>query len=1204
MLQVEENHFGEIWVPPVKGSVKTKMQKSLRFLNRAKIILFVVLLISISAVSIFAVSKNNASAAPGINETINFQGRLFNSQGAIVADGYYNVEFKIYQDGTGTVAGNPTGTLEWTESHLNASSNGVLVKNGYMSVELGSVTAFGTSVDWNQDTLWLSANIGDTNASCTPFSSCNPDGEMLPMKRLSSTPYSLNSGRLGGLASSSFVQISQGVQDDAANSTSSIFLNKTGTGGNFVQFQAAGVDALTIANNGDIAFGGNDDHTITVAAAPASTTGRNLSLSAGTGGSGTGSAGGDIVFQGGTGGGTNGAGGSVYLNGGNSTGSAAAGDILIGNNDAANTIQIGSTSLSSGTQTISIGAGNTAGGSTDVIIGNTSTASSGATTIQAKDSVSIATDGVTRVTLDDTNTIYLGNGVSAAAPNDFSISGTGSTTTGVSGGAITIQGGNATVGNANGGNLVLSGGSGTGTGVDGLVVLNTPTFSTTINDPNCYTSGSLVAASCTIAASSVNSSSSVIVGFNQDGQTASLPDPTQVTPGKIIYITAANNSNDFTLDVNGGGTGNSIAMRQNTTATMIWNGADWTAAGASSSTTLQSAYDNTLQSAGGAELIVSKTSNTNGLTIRDSTTDPVNGTLLSVQTSSAAGLLSVNSDVTEYASNGGAEQFDGSPTVFPASTWSAVTGATVSRHDTAGGYIATGKGSASVATTTSANSGVSNTLDTTLTANTNYNVSFTTRLLSGLFTDMNVYYSVDGTAASVPCTTSAVATTSVWAKVTCTFAAPASGITSSNAILIRQTASGTARTFYVDNLSVTIAANFNYATDGSVDDAINFSTNWSAVGGTTVTRTTSVGNDASSSAEVVAPASANTGVRNQLSVDPLADTLYRVTVYAAATAAGFDDFEVRYSRDGGTNFVDCADYNTQSIASSPTTFTKITCYITTDGTAPTNPYVYFIKGDSLARTYYVDTFAMTLSSSTTPNVQIGGGVAGGPVTLLTLDRGASAPIASDNDALLGSMYYDTTLGKLQCYEADGWGACGSSPDNVVTISPEYTNAVLHGTGIGTMISDICSDSLNINDGSSGQDTICGTNETFNYYKWTSPQATAQTYGIYVTYQLPSSFKTFLSGQTSIMGRTDSTNSTVEYQVYRNNPTSGLNTCGSSVSVSTGVASSWQTGTASGAADPSTCGFVAGDSIVFRINVTASSNANAYVGNLNFIFSNT
>ncbi len=157
-----------------------------------------------------------------------------------------------------------------------------------------------------------------------------------------------------------------------------------------------------------------------------------------------------------------------------------------------------------------------------------------------------------------------------------------------------------------------------------------------------------------------------------------------------------------------------------------------------------------------------------------------------------------------------------------------------------------------------------------------------------------------------------------------------------------------------------------------------------------------------------------------------------------------------------------------------------------------------------------------------------------------------------------------------------------------------------------MTSDLCSSTLAINDGSSGQPTICGAGETYNFYKWTSPQATTQTYSIYVTYQLPNTFKSFNSGQTSLMARTDSGSSggaaSVSYQVYRNGGT-GLTPCGTSSTVSSGTVTSWQTKTASGAADPSTCGFIPGNSIVFKIDVATSKNANAYVGNLNFAFSN-
>ncbi|MBA3679516.1 hypothetical protein H0W80_05035, partial [Candidatus Saccharibacteria bacterium] len=130
--------------------------------------------------SVFIASQftQRAQAATGINEQLNYQARLLDSTGAVVADGTYNIEFKIYQDGTGCVSGGSppcSGTLKWTETRT--STNKVTVKNGYFSVNLGSVTAFGTSVDWNQDTLWLSINIGGTGSPSW-------DGEMTPFRRL------------------------------------------------------------------------------------------------------------------------------------------------------------------------------------------------------------------------------------------------------------------------------------------------------------------------------------------------------------------------------------------------------------------------------------------------------------------------------------------------------------------------------------------------------------------------------------------------------------------------------------------------------------------------------------------------------------------------------------------------------------------------------------------------------------------------------------------------------------------------------------------------------------------------------------------------------------------------------------------------------------------------------------------------------------
>jgi hypothetical protein len=205
--------------------------------------------------ALLAFKTTPVSAATGINQTINFQGRLLNSQGATVPDGYYNIQFKIYQDGDGQSVGNttgsPSGSLKWTESHLNNNSQGVRVVNGYLSVSLGSVTAFGSSIDWNQDTLWLSMNVGNTNATCTPFSSCSADGEMVPMQPMTSAPYAMNAGKLGGIASSGFVQLAQGLQTDASTSNS-IYINKTGGSGAILDLQSASTDVFTVGNTGDV----------------------------------------------------------------------------------------------------------------------------------------------------------------------------------------------------------------------------------------------------------------------------------------------------------------------------------------------------------------------------------------------------------------------------------------------------------------------------------------------------------------------------------------------------------------------------------------------------------------------------------------------------------------------------------------------------------------------------------------------------------------------------------------------------------------------------------------------------------------------------------------------------------------------------------------------------------------------------------------
>ena len=90
------------------------------------------------------------SASAATNSTINFQARLMTGQGAIAADGDYNVEFKIYNalSSSGSSQGSCSGDSAclWTETRTG--SNRVRVANGYLTVNLGSVSSF-PAINWD-----------------------------------------------------------------------------------------------------------------------------------------------------------------------------------------------------------------------------------------------------------------------------------------------------------------------------------------------------------------------------------------------------------------------------------------------------------------------------------------------------------------------------------------------------------------------------------------------------------------------------------------------------------------------------------------------------------------------------------------------------------------------------------------------------------------------------------------------------------------------------------------------------------------------------------------------------------------------------------------------------------------------------------------------------------------------------------------------
>ena len=768
--------------------------------KRYFVLRFVGLIMLFVAIITTAFFAYPAQAAPGINQTLSFQGRLSSSAGAVVPDGYYNIEFKIYQDGDGTQAGNTGGTggdLRWTETYINNNgTDGVKVANGYFSVNLGSKTPFGTSVDWNQDTLWISMNIAGKDSACTEFNSgsCVADGEMLPMKRLTATPFALNSAKLEGLGADGF------IKNQTSQQTGNFNINGTGIATTLQGNTSLITPLLDSTVEGNLRIGSVAASTITIGNTEV---GADQTINIGTGYSdaqvniGGNFGDGGILLQGGT------QGVRIETNGGFVV-HAQSGDI-----DA----------LSVGTQ-----------GSVGIDLGSIGEFTIGSSTAE-RQYLHVTNDGDITIK----NDAYL----SVESQAIFSQ-------------GITLQAG----GDA--------------------APYTTPlgyNMSTLINIPN-YAVGNY----------------SSILAFG-------LPSTASATARGMLVADARTTAHQATIGV--------LSPDENNIMGFSWDG-----------------------------------SNTTG---RVSST----GNVLALQ-------------------GGGVD------------------------------------------------------------------------------------------------------------------------------IITARNSGGNA--------------------------------------------TIGIGNDGSA------------GYALDVTGDTNTSSQYRINGESALTGSSLA------FNDAGT----------------PSTIT------------------------TAASSVSVSVGGGTRTSFNQSNVQIGdGNAATGDVTVLTLDQATEAPTSSP----LGSMYYDTTLGKVQCYQASGWGACGNAPDTFVTLSPEYSNAVMNAAGEGTITSDFCSNDLNINT------DVCGTLETYNYYGWNSSETTDQVRSIYVTYQLPSTFKNFVEGSTSILGRTDSTDATTSYQIYKSHGTAGLTACSDAIDISTGVQGFWQKNTATGTDDPSDCEFEAGDSLLIRIDLSAKNDANAYVSNLNFAFSN-
>ncbi|MDB5182329.1 MAG: exported protein of unknown function [Candidatus Saccharibacteria bacterium] len=270
-----------------------------------KAILVIALLLIPGSVLLAGFKAPQTALALTTNKTLNFQGRLLSNTGSLVADGYYNIEFKLYNLTTSTGTPNPgvctmtpgstadPGCL-WTEVRYDTdgaapigSGNDyrVRVTNGYFSVVLGDTNnggvAFPTTIDWSQQ-LYLTMRVGGSTQTATP----TWDTEMTPRIQTTAVPLAfmannVNSGNTYAASTDSAAALIKSGNASGTTSNSGALNirsgDATGTSGNIT------IDAGTGATKGTISLGATSASSLLLGRAAFTTTNvGNLTVQGGT----------------------------------------------------------------------------------------------------------------------------------------------------------------------------------------------------------------------------------------------------------------------------------------------------------------------------------------------------------------------------------------------------------------------------------------------------------------------------------------------------------------------------------------------------------------------------------------------------------------------------------------------------------------------------------------------------------------------------------------------------------------------------------------------------------------------------------------------------------------------------------------------------------------------------------------------------------
>ncbi len=278
------------------------LKRTQRILLPAVVALFVTATFSV----LFAAAPVHALTTTP--QRINFQGRLTDTSGNVVANGLYNMKFALYDTAS-------AGNLKWSETR--ETTNRVQVTNGLFTVRLGDVSAFTDPTIFSAGSLYFEITLANPATATCSTASCQTWEGPMGRSQLATSAYAFNSDLLDGLDSTAFATASGSAsyiqnQSSAQQATSNFWISGTGLADTALRAPLFDTTAATAMSIG--------------------TTSANA------------------------------------INIGSTT---LSGTLAIGRSTITNTISIGIAAGNAATQTINIGTSGTAGSTTNVTIGST-----------------------------------------------------------------------------------------------------------------------------------------------------------------------------------------------------------------------------------------------------------------------------------------------------------------------------------------------------------------------------------------------------------------------------------------------------------------------------------------------------------------------------------------------------------------------------------------------------------------------------------------------------------------------------------------------------------------------------------------------------------------------------------------------------------------------------------------------------------------